>query len=271
MTTDAATAGRGRAEEVIRTRILDAILERRLPPGEKLTEERLAQLFGVSRTIVRQALARLAQDGIVEQHANRGTFVAAPTREGARHVLEARCIVEPEIAALVAGRCACQAGILRAHLAREDRARAAGDRATLVRLTGEFHVRLAELAGNTVFQRLLTELQALSSLAILLYARGGHESCPPEDHANIVAAIEQGDAGEAARLMHAHLGHVAADLDLAEPPDRPTDLADALGIGTTAEGEGTGARRGAASRRTDADSSRAMPTGASRREIAPGR
>lgn len=231
MTTETVTAPRGRSEALIRARILQAIFERRLPPGEKLTEDRLAELFAVSRTVVRQALARLAQDGIVEHHPNRGAFVAAPSRAEARHVMAARAVVEPEVARLAA--CVCDgvgATRLRRHIAEEDAARAAGDRAALVRLTGEFHVTLAEIAGNPVFARLLTELQALSSLAILLYARGEHASCPPNEHTAIAAAIEAKDVEAAGRLMREHIGHVGADMNLSEPAARPDGLADALGM-----------------------------------------
>lgn len=222
---------RGRSEAPIRARILQAIFERRLQPGEKLTEDRVAELFGVSRTVVRQALARLAQDGIVEQQPNRGAFVAAPTRGEARHVMEARAVVEPEIAASAA--CCCSSDSLarlRRHVAMEDAARAAGERATLVRLTGEFHIALAVAAGNPVFVRLLNELQALSSLAILLYARGEHAACPPDEHAQIVQAIEAGDAKEAARRMREHISHVGEEMDLSEPRERPAGLAQALGL-----------------------------------------
>lgn len=231
MTADHPVTERGRSESLIRARIMQAIFERRLPPGEKLTEDRLAELFGVSRTVVRQALARLAQDGIVEHHPNRGAYVAAPTRSDARHVLAARAVVEPEIAVVAA--CSCDAHALarlRGHMGLEDAARKAGERATLVRLTGEFHVTLAEAAGNPVFIRLLTELQALSSLAILLYAKGEHAACPPHEHEDIVAAIERGDGVEAARLMREHIAHVADEMDLTEPAIRTEGLAQALGI-----------------------------------------
>ncbi|MCS0495166.1 GntR family transcriptional regulator [Ancylobacter mangrovi] len=231
VTTNIQGTARGRSEAPIRARILQAIFERRLPPGEKLTEDRLAELFGVSRTVVRQALSRLAQDGIVEHLPNRGAFVAAPSRADARHVLEARAVVEPEIAGAAACRCDAHAlSRLRRHVETEDSARAGGDRGALVRLTGEFHVVLAESAGNPVFVRLLTELQALSSLSILLYARGEHSACPPDEHHRIVAAIERGDAEGAQQLMREHIAHVAAEMDLSEPVERPTGLAQALGI-----------------------------------------
>lgn len=225
---------RGRSEAAIRLRIIDAILERRLPPGEKLTEDRLATLFAVSRTVVRQALSRLAQDGIVEHHPNRGAFVAAPSRAEALHVMNARAVVEPEVARLAA--CGCSPAMsrrLRRHLEAEDVARATGDQAALVRLTGTFHVLLAQASGNPVFVRLLTELQALSALAILLYARGGHTSCPPHEHAAILAAVEAGDAPAAAQHMRSHLAHVVADMDLTEAglaTAEGRDLAQALGL-----------------------------------------
>lgn len=231
--TSTAQAARGRSEAPIRARILQAILERRLHPGEKLTEDRVAELFGVSRTVVRQALARLAQDGIVEQHPHRGAFVAAPSRADARHVLQARAVVEPAIASAACGCPPAALARLRHHLAQENAARAAGERATLVRLTGEFHIALAEAAGNPVFVRLLTELQALSSLAILLYARGEHAACPPDEHTLILAAIEAEDLALAAERMRVHLGHVADEMDLSEPQARPAGLAAALGLAQT--------------------------------------
>jgi len=221
----------GISEGPIRQRILHAIFERRLQPGEKLTEERLAELFGVSRTVVRQALARLAQDGIVVHRPNKGATVASPTPAETRQILAVRYMVEPEMAAAVA-RGVDAAGLrrLRKHLEAENAARRSGDRATLVRLTGEFHLLLAEVIGNQVLVRLMTELGALTCLAILLYARDDESACPPNEHEQIVTAIGQGDAKAAAAIMLKHLRHVEADLDLAEPEPRDTDLAAALGL-----------------------------------------
>ncbi|MEL3889894.1 GntR family transcriptional regulator [Ferrovibrio sp. MS7] len=222
---------RGVSEAPIRQRILQAIFERRLQPGEKLTEERLAELFGVSRTVVRQALARLAQDGIVVQRPNKGASVAAPSRLEARQVLAVRQMVEPEIAA-EAARLADTAGLrrLRKHLEAENAARRSNDRATLVRLTGEFHMVLADVAGNPILVRLLTELQALTCLAILLYARGDDSACHPDEHEQIVAAIIAKDGATAAAIMRRHLEHVEHDMDLNEPAQRGNDLASALGM-----------------------------------------
>jgi DNA-binding GntR family transcriptional regulator len=75
-----------------------AVLEHRLSPGARLREAELAAGFEVSRTVVRQALQRLAQDGLVDLHHNRGAQVSEPSRELAAQVFDARRVVECEIA-----------------------------------------------------------------------------------------------------------------------------------------------------------------------------
>ena len=83
--------------DAITEQVLIAIWEHRLPPGTKLVEERLAEVFGVSRTKVRQALGRLAHDSVLTIYPNRGTFVSSPTIEEARHVFNARRLIEPTL------------------------------------------------------------------------------------------------------------------------------------------------------------------------------
>src|SRR5260221_3179694 len=83
--------------ETIVERVLGAILSHQLPPGTQLVEERLAAVFHVSRTKIRQALARLAHDGIITVIPNRGGFVSSPTVEEARAVFEARRLIEPHL------------------------------------------------------------------------------------------------------------------------------------------------------------------------------
>ncbi|MDG4889826.1 GntR family transcriptional regulator [Mesorhizobium sp. WSM4887] len=204
----------GKSEAEIRRRILQAIFEMRLPPGERLTEEQLAETFDVSRTVVRQAIARLAQDGILVKMPNIGTTVAAPTRKETRDILAVRKMVEPDIVRmLAAGPVGGGLDRLHAHLAKEKAARNSDDRGTLVRLTGEFHLLLAEVAANDVLTRLMTGLQTLTCLAILLYAEQD-KACPPDEHSRIVNAIAEGNGETAAREMLRHLKHVEADLKL---------------------------------------------------------
>src|SRR5262252_5505732 len=78
-------------------RVVSAIFEHRLAPGTKLGEDRLALIFGVSRSRIRPALARLAHEKLVRLEPNRGAFIAAPTPEEAREIFEARRLIEPGI------------------------------------------------------------------------------------------------------------------------------------------------------------------------------
>ena len=96
-------AAPGTATERVYDSLYTDILERRLAPGTRLREEELAARFAVSRTVIRQALHRLAQDQVIALNHNRGAQVPAPTRADAAHVFDARRVVECEIARRLAG------------------------------------------------------------------------------------------------------------------------------------------------------------------------
>lgn len=212
-------------------KIMLAVVEHRLPPGTKLGEDRLAELFGVSRARVRQLLARLAHQGIVTLHPNRGAFVAEPTLEQAREVFELRKLLEPALVKTVARRAgkAAQKRV-QAHLAREQQAAGKGDHRALIRLTGEFHLLLAELAGNATTLRILRELETLTSLIIYLYDNPSTPACRGDDHVAIAAAIAKGDGTRAAALMLEHLAEVEGCLDMKREAAPEFDLAQALGV-----------------------------------------
>jgi DNA-binding GntR family transcriptional regulator len=215
--------------EAIYERLLTAIHERRLAPGVQLVEEKLGSIFGVSRTLVRQAIARLAHDGIVTLHRNRGAFVSSPSIDETRAVFEARRLIEPWLARRLAGHAsAAQVKRLREHVQREAQARAANDRRSIVRLSGEFHQLMADMAGNTMLARTMRELTSLTCLAIVLYDRPGVPACPYDEHGALVQAIERGDANEAARGMIEHLDHVEGALDLSRQDGTEVNLEDAL-------------------------------------------
>ena len=77
-------------DDVVYGHIFDAILEHRLPPGTKLSEEALGEIFGVSRTIIRRALLRLSVEQVVVTRPNRGSVVASPSVDEALQILKAR-------------------------------------------------------------------------------------------------------------------------------------------------------------------------------------
>ncbi len=211
-------------------RIMRAVVERRLPPGTKLIEERLAGIFGVSRARIRAVLTRLAHEGIVTLHANRGAFISEPTAQQAREVFEVRRLLEPAIVQTLAARAdRALESSLNSHLQKEADAFAHADQRALIRLTGEFHLLLAELAGNTLMLRMLREMETLTSLIIYLYESPDLPACRGNDHVAIAAAIIEGEGARAARLMLAHLAEVEAGLDMQGTVPAEFDLGDALG------------------------------------------
>ncbi len=199
----------------IAERVTNAIMEHRLPPGIKLAEEKLASAFGVSRTKIRQALTTLAKDGLVKLHPNRGAFVTSPTVQEALDLFATRRLLEPEIIRNAVAR-AGKADLkrLRAHLAQEAEARDNGDRRAIIKLSGEFHMLLAEVAGNVFISKLMNELCPFTCLIIALYDSPQTLACPEDEHTQIVDAIEARDADRAISLMLHHLHHIERELHL---------------------------------------------------------
>jgi DNA-binding GntR family transcriptional regulator len=131
-----------------------AIVEHRLQPGTKLAEQKLADHFGVSRTLVRQALFQLVQKHLVKMEPARGAFVAAPTVEEARQVFQVRRLLEAEMTReFIRNVTPAKLKALREHMAQEKAAVDKRDAAQRVQLLGDFHVRMAELSGNGCWRR----------------------------------------------------------------------------------------------------------------------
>ena len=204
----------GGSEAKICDAIRASILARRLAPGTKLQELALGRHFGVSRTIVRQALRRLDQEGIVSLREKRVAIVARPSAADVRHTFAARRVVEAAAVEGAVGRIDRAAtASLRKLVRDEDAAYARGDRAAGLELSLAFHHRIADLCGNPVLARYLRELVLQSSLAIALYERSGvaHERA---DHDALVDAIARRDGKRAARLMAAHVDELESRLAL---------------------------------------------------------
>ena len=215
---------RENVHDEIYEKIVVAILEHRLHPGTKLVEERLAEIFSVSRARVREVLARLAHEQIVEMIPQRGAYVAKPTIEQAMDVFEARRLIEPALLQrLVETLTPERVARLRQHQALEQDARRRDDRRAIVRLSGEFHTLLADLAGNGALARQMRELCSLTCLIIFLYDAPTATSCRADEHSAIVDAVAHRDVAKAQALMLEHLEHIEGSLKL-EPATGEVDL-----------------------------------------------
>lgn len=193
----------------------DAIAHRKLPPGTKLSEERLCRVFGVSRTRLREVFCRLAQDRIITLKPNHGAYVASPSTRETSEVFAARRAIETAIVEQLArGTSEDALKRLDEHLKLETRARAEHDQDALTRLTGDFHLLLAELTGNSLFYDITRRLVALSSLIIWLYDSPDAKACMGHEHHDIVARIAAGDAAGAQEQLVLHLKHVEKSLKL---------------------------------------------------------
>ena len=178
------------------------------PPGARLREEELAESFAVSRTVVRQALHRLAQDQVIELRPNVGARVPQPTREEAAQVFDARRVIECEIVRRLAGRLdATQIAELQQIVDAEGRAEASADRSAAIALSGQFHRALACLCGNPVFLRIVDGLLPATSLLMALYQPPGTPACVAHRHVDLLQAL-QGTPATAAAEMRRHLQEI---------------------------------------------------------------
>jgi len=195
-----------------------AIVEHRLLPGSKLAEQKLADHFGVSRTLVRQALLQLSQHRLVTLEPARGAFVAAPSADEARQVFTVRRMLECEMArAFALQSTPAQIRDLRSHIAREKNAIDRDDASGRAELLGDFHVRMAELMGNQVLAQILGQLIARCALITLMYQSSREARHSSDEHVQLVRALAAQDADGAARLMAEHLAHVEQDLTFERP------------------------------------------------------
>lgn len=204
--------------------IFQAIFERRLEPNTRLVEVELAKALSSSRSNVRQALLLLEQRKLVQIVPNKGAIIAEPSRQDAAEVFAARRCIESKILDTVFERLnGKNLKQLRSHLKKEKKALAEQQRHTLIYLTGNFHLLLAEIAGNNVFLDFLNQLIARSSLILEKYEVQGENVCAGEDHSALVELIADGEREEAQTLLTRHLETVEQNLNF-YPSSKPDDI-----------------------------------------------
>jgi len=191
--------------------IKHAILTGELRPGQPLVETDLAEVLGVSKTPVREALKTLAGAGLVTMNQYKGAAVRVVDDEQARHVYDARLLLEPEALARAA---AAGHDWQPAHNAL---AQAAGarDQAERSLANRDFHRELYRGCGNPLLVRMLDDLRDQTALVSAVawrhepdwLAQGDTPSWEHEaaEHQAILQAAEDGDPARAAGLLRAHI------------------------------------------------------------------
>ena len=205
-----------------------AIVEHKLLPGTKLGEQKLADHFGVSRTLVRQALFQLSQNRLVTLEPARGAFVSTPSVEEAKQVFAVRLMLETAMTrTFVQQVTPAQIKALKQHITAEKKAMDRNDVGQRTELLGDFHVVMAELMGNGVLAQMLGDLISRCALITLMYQSTTAAEHSHEEHEAIVLALANKDEETAVRLMQEHLLHVEQGLTFDR--DMPTsDLSMAL-------------------------------------------
>ncbi|MFG6207097.1 GntR family transcriptional regulator [Pseudomonas retamae] len=194
-------------------RLLEAILEQRITPASRFTEDSLQAMFSAGRADVRRVLTQLSHEQIVVLRANHRPRVAAPDRDLIRQTLHARRLAENTLVRL-----ACQSPqpddleCLRTLIERGKRAIEQDRRGAAIRLSGEFHLQLARMAGNVPLTHFLRSLVPLTSLAIARNQCSTRSCCASQEHLALVEVVERGDASKAGMLMNRHLDHLEQTL-----------------------------------------------------------
>jgi GntR family transcriptional regulator, trigonelline degradation regulator len=193
--------------------IREAIIGLRLTPGEPLREAAIAEQLGVSKTPIREALARLQQEGLVELTSFKGAIVSSYSPEDLQEIYELRAMLEGAAARNAAARSSQETRAqLLAVLDRSRALRDAGELTDLASLLGDFDQIIYEQVTNARIKALIDNLRAhLTRIGNLTEAIPGRVEASVEEHAAIVDAIVRQDPEDAERLMRLHIASVLAD------------------------------------------------------------
>lgn len=189
------------------------LLASRLPPGTKLGEHRLAAAFGVTRERIRKVLHRLGHERLIDLYPNRGAFVVSPGLGETRAIYEARRILEGGIVARLSESLTQeQFAQIRTLLAAETAAAERGDRPAAIRLSGRFHMMLAEMTANPYVTQQMRELVGRTAMLVAFFEPETSSHCGCREHADVFDALRRRDGSGAARAMAAHLSLIETRL-----------------------------------------------------------
>ena len=221
------------SEDDVLRQIEQAVIDHRLPPGTKLKEIQLAEVFGVKRGTIRKVLARLAHSRLVDQLPNRGATVAKPSVKEGRDLFATRRTIERANLGILCKQISKEEiQQLRKMLDQEQKAYLKHDSRQALSLSVDFHRQLARMANNSVMEEYLDDIIRRTPLVILTHLGSDSENrCRNQEHETIVDAIENGDTRKAGKIMDQHLLHIENQIEHKTDEQQP-NLSDLLLAGS---------------------------------------
>lgn len=196
--------------EVVAGRIRADIIGGHFEPGDRLTEERLASRYSVSRNPIREAIRRLESEGFVEALPNRGATVSQLSAQRASELLQVRSALETLVVSLAASRRDdSHIEQLRDVLAEGHRAVAGGSYDELADLNSRFHALLADASANLTLTTIIAQLRDKIAWVYVSELDARAEDSWAE-HAAMLEAIEASDPERAVALMADHIANAEA-------------------------------------------------------------
>lgn len=204
-----------------------AIIENVIVAGSRLPEDAIGEQFGVSRTLAKQALEKLASEGLVEIRPNKGAVVATPSWQDARDIIDLRIVIEDLIVRRLCGHLTPeQIQRLKDHIALEEAAKSHIEPRS-IRLATDFHVLLGEMANSPILLKFLREIVYRCGLTLAMYSRPHSSECGVTEHLELVDALVAADEKKATKLMTRHLENIAQRAQI-KPSSSPKALAEAI-------------------------------------------
>nr|WP_316650462.1 GntR family transcriptional regulator [uncultured Gellertiella sp.] len=207
---------RGSGVKYVYDILRDEILDLALPPGSLIDENQLAQRFSLSRTPIREALVRLAGDGLVTTLPNRSTVVSAIDFLNLHRFFDALSLMYRVTTRLAAQHHdTADLAEIRARQAEFRRAVEAEDALKMISTNRDFHAAIAEAGRNPYYNALFLKLLDEGRRIMRFYYSSFDDRLPPrylDEHEDLITAIETRDIEQADRLAHAHADQIIAQI-----------------------------------------------------------
>lgn len=221
----APTAEKELSEQDVYNSVIEAIVDQRLLPGTRLNELAMCKVFAIPRRKMDRVLVRLHLEKMVDVVANRGAFVASPDANEARAIFSARKAIEAGIVELAAVRASgADFKVLEKNIADEHTHRHNGRIREAIRLSGSFHILLADIAGNPILADQVKQLVARTSLVTSLYENTSRLGCWHDDHGKLIEHLRAHRTKRAIEFMRRHLDDLEESLNLDVKVSDKTDL-----------------------------------------------